>query len=359
MNNKIICITGPSGSGKSTLASFILENNKTLEKVRTHTTRKKRSDHDDYHFVTQEEFTQMVNSDEFLEYEEVYGGTFYGSSISEIDRIWSKNKTPILVLDIKGSVTLKKMFGEKTIVFFLDAPKEDITQRLLLRGNDQNVQDRLNKLEFELGFADQFDYRIDTKDVWSSYKEINDKIQREIQNPLISKTLVVNLYGGPGVSKSTTRAGLFAELKYNGINCEEAPEFAKDIVWSKSISLLSNQIYLFGEQHQRVHRLLDQVDVVITDSPLLMQISYSKNEILNQLIYHEHQKLNNLNIFLNRVKKYNPSGRTQTEEQAREKDQEIFKLLGDYQIPFESLDGSRESIEPLFRMVMERIKQTN
>lgn len=92
------------------------------------------------------------------------------------------------------------------------------------------------------------------------------------------KTLIVNLIGGPGSGKSSLRAGVFYDLKFRGIDCEEAPEVAKDMVWSKQFFTLGNQIKVFGEQHDRIFRLLGQVEVVITDSPLILTPIYDTRE---------------------------------------------------------------------------------
>ena len=149
-----------------------------------------------------------------------------------------------------------------------------------------------------------------------------------------SKTLVLNLFGGPGTGKSTTAAGVFHRLKLAGVNCEMALEYAKDRVWEGSGHVLDNQLYVFGKQYHRIWRLLGKVDVVISDSPLLNSILYyqDENPHFPEMVAFEHSRLNNFNVFLQRVKPYNPVGRLQNEEQAQELDlkiQEILKSLGE------------------------------
>lgn len=143
------------------------------------------------------------------------------------------------------------------------------------------------------------------------------------------ETLVLNLFGGPGTGKSTTAAGVFAELKSRGILCEIATEYAKDLVWSRSDHLLANQIYVFGEQHHRITRLEGQVPIIITDAPLLHSIIYDRGEnpYFRPMVLAEHKKLHNLNVFLERIKEFEPQGRVHNEEQARGIDKEIYDML--------------------------------
>lgn len=154
------------------------------------------------------------------------------------------------------------------------------------------------------------------------------------------KTLVINLFGGPGVGKSTMCASIFSKLKILGFECEMATEYVKDIVWEESFKKLENQIYIFGKQHARVHRLLNKVDIVITDSPLLNSIVYDqdKNQALKKLVLFEFNKLNSLNFYINRKFKYQESGRVQTLEGALEVDEDYKQLLDDNEINYTEID---------------------
>jgi len=171
------------------------------------------------------------------------------------------------------------------------------------------------------------------------------------------KTLVVNLLSGPGVGKSTCMAGVFSELKLRGVNCEQAPEFAKEKVWEGSWDVLSNQIYVFGKQLHAIHRLIGKVDVIVTDSPILLSIIYGKNEgqKFRDLVLEVHNRFDNFNVFLRRLKKYNPSGRLQTEDEAKEKDDQIRALLNQNNLKYLELMSGRETILTIADYVMEKI----
>ena len=144
------------------------------------------------------------------------------------------------------------------------------------------------------------------------------------------KTLVLNLFGGPDAGKSTSMAAIFAMLKIQQISCEMAPEFAKDKVWEGSSHVLDNQIYVFGKQHHRIARLNGKVGVIICDSPLLNSILYYRgdNPHFPPAVFAEFNKYQNLNVVLARPDRpYDPSGRLQTEEQAKHLDTQVVRIL--------------------------------
>lgn len=169
--------------------------------------------------------------------------------------------------------------------------------------------------------------------------------------------LVVNLFGGPGTGKSTTAAGVFAALKYREVNVEMAREYAKDLVWAKAEWSLHNQLHVFGEQHHRIWTLLEQVEVVVTDSPLLLSLIYYRgdSETFRQLVLEEHRKLRALNVFLRRTKRYNPSGRLQTEEEARGLDQVIWSTLRGAQVPVYEVVADSEAVTNVLDLILPRI----
>ncbi len=140
--------------------------------------------------------------------------------------------------------------------------------------------------------------------------------------------LIVNMFGGPGCGKSTTAAGVFSRLKLDGYNVEYVSEFAKDLTWEQRSETLGNQIYIFAKQYHRLWRLTNKVDIVVTDSPLIMSLAYGNpTQALIDLTVESFDSFNNINFMIDRVKGYNPKGRNQTEEQAIEKDIEIKNIL--------------------------------
>lgn len=179
-------------------------------------------------------------------------------------------------------------------------------------------------------------------------------LQKKEIKPLKRKPLVVNLFAGPGSGKSTTAAGVFFELKSRGINCELATEFAKDLVWEERHKAINNQIYIFAKQHHRITRLLNEVDVIITDSPLLLTHVYDtqSNYLLRNLATYEHNKLWTFNVFVKRQKEFNPKGRIQTYEEARKLDRTIANVLDDLEIPYEVYFGNAEGKDKIVDKIL-------
>jgi tRNA uridine 5-carbamoylmethylation protein Kti12 len=170
-------------------------------------------------------------------------------------------------------------------------------------------------------------------------------------NPQMTHTLVVNLYGGPGTGKSTTAAAVFALLKQEDINAELATEYAKEIVWEGRNYLLSDQIYIFAKQNRKLVRLYDQVDVVVTDSPLYLSYYYSQNEHILALIQTELQRAQQLHVLLQRKKAYNPKGRTQKEGEAQEIDIGIREMLNKLKVHYHEMDADPTAAQKIVDLV--------
>lgn len=164
------------------------------------------------------------------------------------------------------------------------------------------------------------------------------------------------MFGGPGSGKSTMAARLFSDLKNKEVNVELVTEYAKDLTWSKSFDVLSNQLYVFAKQHQRMHRLGDKVDVIVTDSPLLNSLIYHKSpsEAFEDLVQEEADKYYNIDVFLERVKKYNPIGRNQTESEANLLDQVIYASVRNYGYRFDLvIPGNTDNVN----LIIEKINR--
>jgi hypothetical protein len=164
------------------------------------------------------------------------------------------------------------------------------------------------------------------------------------------KPYVFNLFAGPGVGKSTMAAGLFFKFKNAGVNAELAGEFAKDLTWSRRFTTLEDQIYVFGKQHHRIHRLKQDCDVIIADSPILLGLAYSEHypQCYRDTVYWAFSQYNNINFLLNRTKPYNPKGRNQTLDESIEKHKVIEGILNQYEVPYIETTGDEAGMEVIF-----------
>lgn len=172
----------------------------------------------------------------------------------------------------------------------------------------------------------------------------------------MKQTLVINLIGGPGSGKSTCASGIFYQLKKLGINCELALEFAKDKVWEESIKILDDQLYVFGKQYHKLFRLNGKVDVIITDSPLLISILYNKtpSEYFDKLVLEQYHTFNNLLFFINRAENYQTEGRLQTKEESEGLDNIIKEILQDNNIPYEEI-ACENAVEHIVNVVKTKL----
>ena len=173
--------------------------------------------------------------------------------------------------------------------------------------------------------------------------------------------VVVNLFGAPGVSKSTGAAYIFSQLKMNNINCELVTGFAKDKVWEESKEVFNNQAYIFGKQYFRMSRLQDKVDVAITDCPLLLSSFYNKgeypfDEYFDDFVLRVFNGYNNMNYFILRDKPYNPKGRFQTEEESNEVSNLLLEFLHEKKIDFNILKGNKEKFDFIVKEIIYKIK---
>ncbi|MFZ9331078.1 MAG: guanylate kinase [Chitinophagaceae bacterium] len=173
-SKKIIILTSPSGGGKTSVKSRLMAAmNKELSFSVSATTRKIRGNEQegvDYHFINEEVFKKMIENKSFVEWEMVYPGLYYGTTIQEMKRIWNEGKVPVLDIDVKGAINVKNQFGSKVLAIFIEPPSlEVLKERLHKRGTDspENMLIRVNKATEELQYKDQFDQVV-----------LNDEIER-------------------------------------------------------------------------------------------------------------------------------------------------------------------------------------
>lgn len=159
----ILIFSAPSGSGKSTLVQHLLDTRQDMELSISATTRAPRGKEQngrEYYFISPERFEQLISDDAFVEWEQVYKGTYYGTLKSEIDRIESAGHHVVFDIDVKGGINVKRLFGDKARAIFIAPPSIDVLrERLTKRGTDspEKIEERLAKAEIELADAPLFD----------------------------------------------------------------------------------------------------------------------------------------------------------------------------------------------------------
>ena len=176
-NRKAVIFSAPSGSGKSTIVSHILKLHPELKFSVSAASRAPRGDEKNgvaYWFISADEFRKRIADNEFVEYEEVYPGSFYGTLKSEVERIWDNGDAIIFDVDVKGGVNLKKYFGNRALSVFIQAPSvEVLRQRLVSRATDspEAIERRVAKAAEEMTYADKFDHIIVNDDLQKAYAD--------------------------------------------------------------------------------------------------------------------------------------------------------------------------------------------
>lgn len=163
MNKKVIIFSAPSGAGKSTIVNHLLKKFPYLEFSISATSRSPRGEEKngkDYYFFTGDQFEKKIKNGEFIEYEEVYQGSYYGTLKSEVQRIWDKGNIIVFDIDVKGGVNLKRLYGKNALAVFIQPPSiEVLRERLISRGTDSQeaIDKRVEKASEELTYANKFD----------------------------------------------------------------------------------------------------------------------------------------------------------------------------------------------------------
>lgn len=176
-NRKAVIFSAPSGSGKSTIVSHILKLHPELKFSVSAASRAPRGEEKNgvaYWFISADEFRKRIADNEFVEYEEVYPGSFYGTLKSEVERIWDNGDAIIFDVDVKGGVNLKKYFGDRALSVFIQAPSvEVLRQRLVSRATDspEAIERRVAKAAEEMTYADKFDHIIVNDDLQKAYAD--------------------------------------------------------------------------------------------------------------------------------------------------------------------------------------------
>ena len=167
---KLIIFSAPSGAGKTTIVRYLLECGLNLAFSVSATSRKPRNnekDGVDYYFLNQETFMQKAQNNEFLEWEEVYAGTCYGTLKSEVERLTAEGKNVLFDVDVVGGINIKKFYGSRALSIFIQPPSiQELKNRLIKRATDslEIIEKRVAKAEYELTFASQFDHVV-TNDI--------------------------------------------------------------------------------------------------------------------------------------------------------------------------------------------------
>ena len=173
------------------------------------------------------------------------------------------------------------------------------------------------------------------------------------------KTIIVNLFGAPGAGKSTGAAYIFSKIKMAGVNAELVTEFAKDKVWEESKEVFNNQIYIFGKQSFKISRVMNKVDVIITDSPIILSSFYNSDEMIQEeldaLVMKTFNSYNNMNYFIERVKPYQEKGRFQTEEESDQIADKVSTLLDEKEVDYEVIAGDTEGYDYIVKQILHKL----
>jgi len=177
----------------------------------------------------------------------------------------------------------------------------------------------------------------------------------------MQKPIVINLFGSPSAGKSTTAAGVFYELKRRGIRCELVTEYAKSRVWEESFKTLDDQIYVFAKQQHKMSVLKGKVDIIITDSPLLLSLYYGKNYSSNfkNLINEIHNEYENINYYIYHLGEYDEVGRMQTKEESLLIGENLINILKNNDVEYITLNKDSRVVETIVNKTIQELNEHN
>lgn len=192
MDGKLVIFSAPSGAGKTTIVRHLLDKGYRLEfsiSACNRVPRGKEEHGKDYYFLTTEEFQRKIHNQEFVEWEEVYEGRFYGTLRSELERIWQKGFHVLFDVDVVGGINLKKHFGNRAMSIFVMPPSvEALRERLHQRATDEptEIERRLSKAKKEMSFSNQFDHVIVNDDLSKAIQEAEELLSGFLNAPAIT-----------------------------------------------------------------------------------------------------------------------------------------------------------------------------
>lgn len=185
LQNKLIIIAAPSGAGKTSVTRYLLK--KMAEQLAfsvscaTRLPRNYETDKVDYYFITAEDFKSKIEKQEFVEWEMVYEGKYYGTLKSELERIWKENKVPILDIDVKGAIHVQQQYKKNTLSIFIEPPSiDELEKRLESRGTEtkKSIVARVNKAAYEISFKHHFNLNIVNQSLNQACAEATTAVER-------------------------------------------------------------------------------------------------------------------------------------------------------------------------------------
>jgi guanylate kinase len=189
MKGKMIVISAPSGSGKSTIINWLMQEHPELRlsfsiSCTSRAPRGTEQNGVEYFFLTPEEFRQRIENEEFLEYEEVYEGRFYGTLKAQVEHQRETGENVVFDVDVKGGCHIKSYYGDEALSIFIQPPSiEVLRQRLESRGTDapEVIDQRIERAAFELTFAEKFDHVVVNDDLATAEQEVLEIIQKFVE----------------------------------------------------------------------------------------------------------------------------------------------------------------------------------